>query len=132
MTPLPVSRIALAVRVESAGGLPIVATHLASGGKNVDGRRKEIDVLMKWTEKLGPASILVGDFNARPEDDEMKPVFASYRDAGGEATHGDHRIDFILYRGAGLVLQMIEAVESASWFGTAASDHKPLVASFTR
>jgi len=132
MTPLQVSRIALAVRLEAAGGLPIVVTHLASGRQNVEARRKEVDALTRWTEKLGPASILVGDFNARPEDEEMKPVFALYRDAGCDATHGDHRIDFIFYRGTGLALQKIETIETASWFGTAASDHKPLVASFKK
>src|SRR5262249_40857151 len=31
MTPLPVSRIGFAVRLASAGGLPVIVTHLASG-----------------------------------------------------------------------------------------------------
>src|SRR5579884_1975625 len=39
-TALPVSRIAMAVRLPSAGGLPIVVTHLASGRQNADARRK--------------------------------------------------------------------------------------------
>jgi len=89
-------------------------------------------VLARWAEKLGPASILMGDFSAHADDEEMKPVFALYRDAGGAATHGDQRIDYILFRGAGLTLQTVDAIETASWFGTAASDHRPLVASFRR
>src|SRR5215472_7370768 len=116
MTPLPVSRIALAARLPSANGLPIIVTHLASGKQNVEARRKEVDALTRWSEKFGSASILIGDFNARPEDEEMKPVLALYRDAGGEATHGDQRIDFVLYRGSRLTLQRVEAVETASWF----------------
>ncbi|OLE84000.1 MAG: hypothetical protein AUF76_04690 [Acidobacteria bacterium 13_1_20CM_2_65_9] len=53
MTPLPVSRIAFAVKLQQAGGLPIVVTHLASGKKNGDARHQEIEALVKWTQKLG-------------------------------------------------------------------------------
>jgi endonuclease/exonuclease/phosphatase family metal-dependent hydrolase len=132
MTPLPVSRIALAVKLASAGGLPIIVTHLASGKQNVDARREEIEALVRWTDRLGPQLILMGDFNARAADEEMQPLWASYRDAGGEATHGESRIDYIVYRGQTLALKKIEAVDTASWFGTAASDHKPLLATFTK
>jgi len=52
-TPLPVSRIAFAVRLASAGGLPIVVTHLASGATNADARHREIDALVRWTDSLG-------------------------------------------------------------------------------
>ncbi len=131
-TPLPVSRIALAVRLPSAGGLPIIVTHLASGKQNGEARRKEIEVLTRWAEKLGPASILIGDFNATPDDEVMKPVLALFRDEGREPTHGNSRIDYVLYRGAGLTLQKVETVETASWFGAAASDHRPVVATFNR
>src|SRR5579871_81230 len=131
-TPLPVSRIALAVRLASAGGLPIVVTHLASGKQNGEARRKEIDALLHWTEALGPTAILMGDFNAPPDDEVMRPVLALFRDAGGEATHGAQRIDYVLYRGPGLSLEKVEAVETASWFGAAASDHKPLLATFRK
>jgi endonuclease/exonuclease/phosphatase family metal-dependent hydrolase len=132
MTPLPVSRIALAVRLASADGLPVVVTHLASGKQNSEARRKEVEALLRWAEKLGPTSILLGDFNARPEAEELKPVFGLYRDAGGEATHGDHRIDYVFYRGAGLTLAKVEAIDTATWFGSAASDHNPLLATFNR
>jgi endonuclease/exonuclease/phosphatase (EEP) superfamily protein YafD len=34
------------------------------------------------------------------------------------------------YQGDGLQLSRIETVETASWLGAGASDHKPLVATF--
>lgn len=108
MTPLPVSRIALAVRFAPAGGLPVVVTHLASGRKNVEARQKEIDALLRWTHRFGPPLILLGDFNAKPDDVELQPVLPLFTDAraagaaaggarGQEGTHGDHRIDFADY-----------------------------------
>jgi len=129
---LPVSRIAFAVKLPSADGLPIVVTHLASGKQNAEARRKEIAALMPWVEKLGPSSILMGDFNAAPDEAEMQPLLARYHDAGGPPTHGTHRIDYVLYRGEGLTLERVEAVDTKSWFGAAASDHAPLLASFKR
>ena len=132
MTPLPVSRIALAVKLAPAGGLPIVVTHLASGRKNSDARQKEIDALLRWTQSLGAAQILMGDFNASPDDQELKPLFEVYTDAGGEPTHGEQRIDFIFYRTPALKLTRIETLDTTSWFGAAASDHKPVVATFAK
>lgn len=132
MTPLPVSRIGFAVRLASAGGLPVIVTHLASGKQNTEARRKEIEALTRWADTLGPASILMGDFNARPDAPEMQPVLTMFRDSGGAPTHGTSRIDYVLYRGGGLTLEKVEAVETASWFGKPASDHKPLVAAFNR
>lgn len=126
MTSLPVSRIGLAVKFQSANGVPIIVTHLASGKQNVDARKKEADALMKWANSFGPSSILIGDFNAKPGDEEMQAVLSVYKDAGGDATHGDHRIDYVLFRGNDLTLAQIETVDSN------ASDHKPLVATFNR
>ena len=131
-TVLPLSRIAVAVKLPSAGGLPIVVTHLASGKQNAEARRKEVDVLTRWVERLGPTSILIGDFNAKPDEDAMAPVLTRFRDAGGAPTHGSARIDYVLYRGPGLALEKVEAVDTASWIGPSASDHKPLVATFNR
>jgi endonuclease/exonuclease/phosphatase family metal-dependent hydrolase len=132
MTPLPVSRIALAVRLQSADGLPIVVTHLASGGKNSDARQKEIDALLRWTRALGAAQILMGDFNASPDDPELKPLLDAYTDAGGEPSHGERRIDFIFYRAPALKLTRIQTLDTTPWFGAAASDHKPVVATFAK
>ncbi len=131
-TLLPLSRIGFAVKLPSADGLPIVVTHLASGKQNADGRRKEVEALTRWVERLGPTSILMGDFNAKPDEDAMKPALALFRDGGRQPTHGDARIDYVLYRGPGLTLEKVEAVETASWMGRAASDHKPVVATFNR
>jgi endonuclease/exonuclease/phosphatase family metal-dependent hydrolase len=141
MTPLPVSRIAFALKLPSAEGLPVVVTHLASGRTNGEARAKEIEALIKWTRKLSSPHIIMGDFNAKPEDAEMAPVLETYRDAwqvgadmkvakGDAATHGQSRIDFMFFKPDGLELSSVETVETSSWFGAAASDHKPLVARF--
>jgi endonuclease/exonuclease/phosphatase family metal-dependent hydrolase len=141
MTPLPVSRIAFAVKLQQAGGLPIVVTHLASGRGNSEARHKEIEALMTWTQKLGAAQILIGDFNAKPSDREIQPVLTMFQDAwqvgsqasmavGSESTHGQNRIDYIFFRPEGLDLTGIQTVATAGWFTTEASDHKPLVATF--
>jgi endonuclease/exonuclease/phosphatase family metal-dependent hydrolase len=141
MIALPVSRIAFAVRPPVLGGVPVIVTHLASGRQNGDARRKEVDALVKWVQSLGPAQILIGDFNARPGDPELEPLLPMFRDGwqvashasaakGGEATHGQHRIDYVFYRSEGLELTGIETIDTAGWLGKAASDHKPLVATF--
>ena len=44
---------------------------------------------------------------------------------GAEGTHGEKRIDFIFVKGGGAELVGMETVETASWFGKAASDHRP-------
>lgn len=116
-------------------------THLASGRQNGPARGKEVEALLKWTEKLGASQIVVGDFNLKPEEPELQPMLSMFKDAwqaghaagratGGAATHGDKRIDFVFYRGDELALTAIQTVETASWFGAAASDHRPVVATF--
>jgi endonuclease/exonuclease/phosphatase family metal-dependent hydrolase len=138
-TRLPSSRIALTVRLSSAGGLPITVTHLANGKDNGPARAKEVEALIKWTEKLGPVQLLIGDFNLRPDEMELQPLLTSFRDAwssgvqngaanGTGATHSNGRIDFIFHRGNGVGVASIEAIETGSWFGASASDHRPLVA----
>jgi len=141
VTPLPASRIAFAARPASLDGAAIVVTHFASGRKNGGARRKEAEALLKWASKLGPRQILIGDFNAHPEDPELQPLLSMYRDAwplaasagttrSTEATHGQRRIDYVFLLGEGLELTGIETIDTAGWFGTAASDHKPVVATF--
>jgi endonuclease/exonuclease/phosphatase family metal-dependent hydrolase len=103
-TPLPVSRIALAVQLPPAPqrgrtrdgpgtdrgrtrdgppteSLAVVVTHLASGRTNSEARRKEIDALLQWSRTLGDAQILMGDFNARPNRPELAPVLTMFKDA---------------------------------------------------
>jgi endonuclease/exonuclease/phosphatase family metal-dependent hydrolase len=83
--------------------------------------------------------LLIGDFNLRPDEVELQPLLASFRDAwasgvqngaanGSGATHSSSRIDFIFHRGNGVGIASIEAIETGSWFGASASDHRPLVA----
>jgi endonuclease/exonuclease/phosphatase family metal-dependent hydrolase len=143
MTPLPVSRIGFAVKWQAAGGLPVIATHLASGRNNVDARRREVEALLKWSATFGTPQLLVGDFNATPDDEELQPLLTMFRDAwrdaagarsasGGEATHGTRQIDFVFYRGDGLRVLKVETLDTRSWFGKPASDHRPVVATLSR
>ena len=141
MTPLPVSRIALTVKWPAAAGIPVTVTHLASGKQNGPARGKEVEALVKWTEKLGPSQIVVGDFNLTPEAPELQPMLTVFRDVwqaafearaatGTAATHGDKRIDYIFFKGNALEAAAAQTMETASWFGADASDHRPLVATF--
>jgi endonuclease/exonuclease/phosphatase family metal-dependent hydrolase len=141
MTPLPVSRIALTVKWPAAGGMPVTVTHLASGKQNGPARGKEVEALVKWTEKLGPSQIVVGDFNLTPDAPELQPMLTVFRDAwqvaldartstGTAATHGDRRIDYIFFKGSALEVAGAQTMETASWFGADASDHRPLLAAF--
>jgi endonuclease/exonuclease/phosphatase family metal-dependent hydrolase len=139
MMKLPSSRIALTVKLQSAGGLPVTVTHLASGKNNGPARAKEVEALIKWTERLGPTQLLIGDFNLNPEEMELRPLLTPFRDAwssgaqigatsGADSTHGSSRIDFIFHKGEGLSVRSIQTIETASWLGTSASDHRPVVA----
>jgi endonuclease/exonuclease/phosphatase family metal-dependent hydrolase len=138
MTNLPASRIALTAHPLAAGGLPVTVTHLASGKKNGPARGKEVEALAQWTEKLGADQLLLGDFNLKPDEVELQPVLTMFRDAwisaidagtaaGGAATHGESRIDFIFHRGR-VAVSKVETVETRSFLGAAASDHRPVVA----
>lgn len=139
VTKLPASRIAMTVRLASAGGLPVTVTHLANGKNNGPARAREIEALIKWTEKLGPTQLLIGDFNLGPEEAELQPLLTPFRDtwtsgrqsgaaSGSGDTHGSSRIDFIFYKGSGLSVTSVQAVETASLLRAAASDHRPVVA----
>jgi endonuclease/exonuclease/phosphatase (EEP) superfamily protein YafD len=58
-------------------------------------------------------------------------VGAAARTANGdEATHGERRIDFVFYKGDAVELTSVQTIDTSSWFGGAASDHRPLVATF--
>jgi endonuclease/exonuclease/phosphatase family metal-dependent hydrolase len=100
-----------------------------------------VEALVKWTEKLGTSQIVLGDFNLKPEEPELQPMLTIFRDAwtvakqagsaaGADGTHGDKRIDFVFVKGDALTLVGAETIETAGWFGKAASDHRPLVARF--
>jgi endonuclease/exonuclease/phosphatase (EEP) superfamily protein YafD len=54
------------------------------------------------------------------------------RATGNGITHKSVRIDYIFYKpGGSLTLQSAEVVETKPLIGVEASDHKPLLATFT-
>jgi len=141
MTPLPVSRIALTAKPTALGGLPVTVTHLASGKTNGPVRAKEVEALVKATEKLGASQIVLGDFNLKPDEPELQPMFTLFHDvwtaakqagtaSGPDGTHKNTRLDFLFVKGDDVQIERAETVETSSWFGAAASDHRPLVGTF--
>ena len=141
MTPLPVSRIALTAKPTALGGLPVTVTHLASGKTNGPARAKEVEALVKATEKLGASQIVLGDFNLKPDEPELQPMFTLFHDvwtaakqagtaSGPDGTHKNTRLDFLFVKGDDVQIERAETVETSSWFGAAASDHRPLVGTF--
>jgi endonuclease/exonuclease/phosphatase family metal-dependent hydrolase len=143
MTALPDSRIGLQASVRDAYGLPIVVTHLTSGATASNTRRQQIDRLVAWAHSFGEPVVLVGDFNAVPTAPELQPLFGAFHDAWADATqmghaignpnsHGPNRIDFIFFApGSTLTLNSVEVINTAALIGVAASDHEPVVATFT-
>ena len=139
MTKLPASRIALTIKPAFAGGVAITATHFANGKQNGPARANEVAALLKWTEKFGANQIVLGDFNLKPDEPELQPMLTMFRDAwktasdagvatGAGDTHGTSRIDYIFHKGEGVAVTKVDVVDTATWLGTAASDHRPVVA----
>jgi endonuclease/exonuclease/phosphatase family metal-dependent hydrolase len=143
MTALPDSRIGLQTSVADAYGLPVVVTHLTSGGSAAATRTQQIDRLLSWARGFGEPLVVMGDFNAAPEAPEIQPLFAGFHDAWNDAqragravgnanSHGSNRVDYIFFLpGRSLSLESTEVVNTAALLGTAASDHEPVVATFT-
>jgi endonuclease/exonuclease/phosphatase family metal-dependent hydrolase len=142
-TTLPDTRIGMQVAVANAYGLPIVVTHLSSGAAASGTRRQQIDRLLSWTRNFGSPVVLMGDFNAGADSPELQPIFAGFHDAWTDAAkvgraagmpnlHGGNRIDYIFFSpGTTMSLNGAEVVNSAALIGIAASDHEPLVATFS-
>jgi len=138
------SGLGLAVETRKWPDVPIAVTHLTAQVSNAPSRARQLATLLPWTQTLGTPRIVVGDLNAWPESDEMKPVFAQYRDAWTSAvqagtargrrdgiTHKHHRIDYILFAPVhGLQLLWAETVDTVPLIGREASDHRPVVAAF--
>src|SRR5262245_46987017 len=143
MVVLPDSRIGYATSVTDAYRLPIGVTHLSNGAAKAATRTQQVDRLLSWFGGFGEPRILIGDFNATVDTAEMRAIAVTYRDAWAEAqragraigTPSGHRltrIDFIFYApGSGLTLESAEFVDTTALIGVEASDHKPLVATFT-
>ena len=84
----------------------------------------------------------MGDFNVNPQGPELQPLNASYHDAWNDATQigratgpaaskGTSRVDYLFYlSGPALTVQSAEVVDTAV-AGIQASDHQPVVATFT-
>jgi endonuclease/exonuclease/phosphatase family metal-dependent hydrolase len=142
-------RVGLAVRVAAMPDVPVIVTHLAANRQNQPDRIRELGVLLPWAAQQGPG-ILIGDFNAQPDADELAPVRARYRDAwveaaasgraGGVASGSTRpggrvsRVDYVLFEPT-----LSLAVDSASVVDVSAlspsgevSDHHPVVATFRR
>jgi endonuclease/exonuclease/phosphatase family metal-dependent hydrolase len=138
------SGLGLETTIAKMPKVPIVVTHLTSQVANGASRQKQLAKLLPWTDELGAPRVLLGDLNAWPEDAEMQPLFATYRDAWTEAvragtargrldgiSHGKHRIDYILFvPGGRLQLLWAETVDTIPLIGREASDHRPVVAAF--
>jgi len=143
MMALPDSRIGYATSVNDAYRLPFAVTHLSNGAAKAAARSQQIDRLLGWFSGFGEPRVLVGDFNAGPDAPEMRAVTSVYRDAWTEAErlgraigtpfgHRSTRIDFIFYLpGASVTLESAEFIETTALIGVEASDHKPMVATFT-
>jgi endonuclease/exonuclease/phosphatase family metal-dependent hydrolase len=143
MTALVDSRIGMQASLVDAYGLPIIVTHLTSGSGSGATRAQQISQLTGWANSFGEPRVLVGDFNAAPGSAELQPMMAAYHDAwtdastSGRATgnansHGSSRIDYVFFRpGAGLTLNSVDVIDTTPIVGVQASDHSPVVATFT-
>jgi endonuclease/exonuclease/phosphatase family metal-dependent hydrolase len=142
-------RVGLAVRVAAMPDVPVIVTHLAANRQNQRDRIRELAVLLPWAAQHGPG-LLIGDLNAQPDAEELRPLMARYRDAwaeaaaharaGGVASGSTRpfgrvsRIDYILYEPKlDLAVESAEVVDvSALSASGEVSDHHPVVATFRR
>jgi endonuclease/exonuclease/phosphatase family metal-dependent hydrolase len=136
------SRIGLQVAMRDAYSLPVTVTHLTSGGAAAGTRGTQIGRLMGWAQGFGEPRIVMGDFNVGPQGPELQPFFSTYHDAWTDAvqmgrasgngnTKGALRVDYIFYvPGGALTLESVQVVDTAIG-GVQASDHQPLLATFT-
>jgi endonuclease/exonuclease/phosphatase family metal-dependent hydrolase len=142
-------RVGLAARVASLPDVPVIVTHLAASRQDQAGRVRELGMLLPWAGQQRPG-LLLGDLNARPDADELAPVFARYRDAWTEADRRGvargvlsgstrpgrrvSRIDYVLYSPeVDLTLQSVEIVDPSTLPSLGGvSDHFPVVATFLR
>lgn len=111
----------------------VFSTHLST---TADQRKKQTEEIRSLLNQMRGPKILMGDFNAKPEDPEMKTILARYVDAMDVASvKGSQRatwpngskstevIDYILLSKDWDVLEAYVVVDD-----TGASDHNPIVA----
>jgi endonuclease/exonuclease/phosphatase family metal-dependent hydrolase len=144
---LPGDRVGVMVRVASMPDVPVIVTHLTAYRRNQALRLRQIEMLLPWAGRHGPA-ILMGDFNAWPGTIELTQLLAHYRDAWEEArargiNRGvgsgstrpgyEARIDFVFYPPlTPLSLESVDVVDTSSAGSVEVSDHRPVVAAFRR
>jgi endonuclease/exonuclease/phosphatase family metal-dependent hydrolase len=136
------SRIGLQVAMPTAYSLPVVVTHLTSGGAEAATRAQQVTRLTGWALGFGEPRIVMGDFNVGPQGPELQPFLTNYHDAwvdglqagraiGAGNTKGALRVDYIFYvPGGSLTLESTQVMDTAVG-GVQASDHQPVVANFT-
>lgn len=121
----------------------LLDTHFPYREQDEPSRTRSAQLIATWVSKLpaGVPVILTGDFNTDRASPAHRVLTATLKDtydtapqkAGPEATfhnftgHPDHRIDWILYRGA--TARRVETV-TTSRDGRYPSDHFPVVADF--
>jgi endonuclease/exonuclease/phosphatase family metal-dependent hydrolase len=142
-------RVGLTVRLTVMPQVPVTVTHLAANRINQGDRVRELAALLPWAASQGPG-VLMGDFNAEPDAEELRPVMARYRDAWAEAAAAGRaggvpsgatrfgrrssRIDYILYEPLiDLRLDSVQVIDvSAQSASGEVSDHHPVIATFRR
>jgi endonuclease/exonuclease/phosphatase family metal-dependent hydrolase len=145
--PLWNSRIGLMTTLPRGNGVPVIVTHLAAQAAGQTDRLRQLDTLVPWSltqGRQGPR-VLMGDLNFSPDAPEYQKIVANYRDAWAEGitagkargrmdgiTHKSSRIDYVFYvPGSGIELKAINNIDTRLLTGIEASDHNPLVATFT-
>lgn len=126
------ARVLLYVVLDSPwGSLPVLNTHLGTGAGGTYRRQELVGLLAELHRRAGRSGMAIvgGDFNARPESDEIAAVTLSLRDAWSLCGDGPgwtfrsdeptRRIDYIFLRAADCTAARVPA--------TTISDHRPLV-----
>jgi endonuclease/exonuclease/phosphatase family metal-dependent hydrolase len=141
-------RIGLSVTLASLPDLSIVVTHLSASRADVAGRAGEIARLLPWARLHGPP-ILLGDFNAVPDAEELGVLRSTYSDAwsaaaergatGGVESGATRpgrrlaRIDYVFFDPSiNLALESVDVVDTSTAETGEVSDHRPVVATFRR
>lgn len=129
------SREALAVPLEIPGQAPIrfISTHL----DHTEGHQDRIKQAKQLAALLddGYPTVLAGDMNSGPRDEEMMLLENSFNRAGGDklfrtwpSTQPDLSIDHVFYRHLdGWNVQDVQVLQEPD-----ASDHDPLLVTFSR
>ena len=144
---LACSRSAAVATVVAYGRtITVLSTHLDNESSSC--RNPQIAEIRSAMAGFAGAHVVAGDWNATPRTSEYKRMLDDYRDTWAEARarkkavdipgnseHGASykslRIDYIFARGSALKLQKAQMFDTRSGDGVRASDHRPLVATFT-